>query len=115
MKGITIRDVAEAANVSVGTVSMVLNGSEKVSEFTRQHVQRTIDALGYRRNPHARSLSQNKSYNIGLIVTDLTNPFFGAWWGCFNGKSTSATTAWCWHEPEPDSAGKARDRAAAAH
>jgi DNA-binding LacI/PurR family transcriptional regulator len=78
MKSITIRDVAEAAKVSIGTVSMVLNGSEKVSEFTRQHVQRTIDAMGYRRNPHARSLSQNKSYNIGFVVTDLTNPFFGS-------------------------------------
>ncbi len=78
MKRTTIRDVAEAAKVSVGTVSMVLNDSDKVNEFTRQHVLRTIDALGYRRNPHARSLSQNKSYNIGFVVTDLTNPFFGS-------------------------------------
>ena len=78
MNRITIREVAEAAKVSVGTVSMVLNGSDKVNEFTRQHVQRLIDVMGYRRNPHARSLSQNKSYNIGCIVTDLTNPFFGS-------------------------------------
>lgn len=78
MKRTTIRDVAEAAKVSVGTVSMVLNDSLKVSEFTRQHVLRTIGALGYHRNPHARSLSQNKSYNIGFIVPDLTNPFYGS-------------------------------------
>lgn len=74
----TIRDVARAANVSVGTVSMVLNRSDKVSEVTRQRVQGVIDALDYRRNPHARSLKLNKSCSVGFLVTDLSNPFFGS-------------------------------------
>jgi DNA-binding LacI/PurR family transcriptional regulator len=95
MKRKTIRDVAEAAKVSVGTVSMVLNDSDKVNEFTRQHVLRTIDALGYRRNPHARSLSQNKSYNIGFVVTDLTTRFSGAWSATCRTKSTTATIVSC--------------------
>lgn len=73
----TIRDVAALAGVSVGTVSMVLNGSNKLNPETRQRVMDAVIKLDYRRNPHARSLSTQKSMTIGLIITDLTNPFFG--------------------------------------
>ena len=73
----SIRDVAALADVSVGTVSMVLNNSNKVSIHTRMNVLDAIKKLNYKRNPYARSLSLNKSHNIGFIVTDLTNPYFG--------------------------------------
>lgn len=77
MNNVTIRDVAALAKVSVGTVSMVLNNSDKVKPKTRELVLRTVEKLNYKRNPYARSLSLNKSHAIGLIVTDLTNPYFG--------------------------------------
>lgn len=73
----TIRDVAALANVSVGTVSMVLNGSDKITEQTAKKVMDAVAKVNYRRNPHARSLSSSRSYTIGLAMTDLTNPFFG--------------------------------------
>ena len=76
-KTVTIRDVASVANVSTGTVSMVLNGSGKTSENTKKRVMDVVDRMGYVPNPYARSLSLSKSYQIGFIVTDLTNPFFG--------------------------------------
>lgn len=76
-KRYTIRDVAALANVSVATVSMVLNGSEKISEQTREKVLEAVQKMDYRRNPHARSLSSSKSFTVGLAMTDLTNPFFG--------------------------------------
>lgn len=77
MSGATIKDVAQLASVSVGTVSMVLNNSEKVKPETRVNVLRAVEKLNYKRNPYARSLSLNKSHTVGFIVTDLTNPYFG--------------------------------------
>ena len=76
-KAVTIRDVAALAGVSVGTVSMVLNNSRKVSAHTREIVLSAIAKLGYVRNPFARSFSLSRSNTIGFVVTDLTNPFFG--------------------------------------
>lgn len=76
-KKCTIKDVAKLAGVSVGTVSMVLNGSDKLNESMKLRVFEAVKKLDYRRNPHARSLSSQKSRTIGLVVTDLTNPFFG--------------------------------------
>jgi LacI family transcriptional regulator len=76
-KRTTIKDVAKLAGVSVGTVSMILNGSEEFSPHTRENVLQVVDQLKYRRNPHARSLGSKRSNRVGLVVTDLTNPFFG--------------------------------------
>ncbi|MCU9613130.1 LacI family transcriptional regulator [Caldibacillus lycopersici] len=73
---ITIKDVARISGVSVGTVSKVING-KPVSEKIRSKVIETIHELNYKPNQHARSLITNKSYTIGLIVTNITNPFFG--------------------------------------
>lgn len=75
--GITIKDVAKLANVSVGTVSMAVNGKDGVNEETRLKVLDAVKKLDYRPNHNARSLITNKSGTIGLIVTDITNPFFG--------------------------------------
>lgn len=78
----TIKDVAALAGVSVGTVSMALNDSVKISPKTKQSVLDAVDKLDYRRNPFARSLSLSSSRSIGFLIPDLTNPFFGVMAGC---------------------------------
>lgn len=72
----SIKDVAAAAGVSVGTVSNVLNRPEKVSPATVERVQATIDELGFVRNDAARQLRAGRSRSVGLIVLDSANPFF---------------------------------------
>src|SRR5258706_3531271 len=71
-----IREVARRAKVSVGTVSNVLNHPELVSEETRMRVQHTIDELGFVRNGSARHLRVGYTQSIGLVVLDVSNPFF---------------------------------------
>ena len=71
-----IQDVAKHAGVSIATVSRVLNGSAPVKDEVRKRVQAAIEALSYRPNPAARSLRSNKSRIIGLLVSDIQNPFF---------------------------------------
>ncbi len=72
----SIREVAAAAAVSVGTVSNVLNSPEKVSPATVARVQAAIDALGFVRNDAARQLRAGRSRSVGLVVLDVGNPFF---------------------------------------
>lgn len=74
--GVSIRDVAERAGVSVGTVSNVLNHPEKVAEGARGRVRQAIDDLGFVRNDAARQLRAGHSRSIGLVVMDVRNPFF---------------------------------------
>jgi LacI family transcriptional regulator len=74
-KAPTIRDVASAAGVSVSVVSRVLNDTGPVAPDTRHKVAAAIDALGFRPRAAARSLSAGTA-TLGLIVTDLENPFF---------------------------------------
>lgn len=71
-----IREVAEQAGVSLGTVSNVLNRPEMVSEATRQRVQAVIEQLGFVRNGSAHQLRAGRSHHLGLVVLDVTNPFF---------------------------------------
>ncbi len=71
-----IREVARRAKVSLGTVSNVLNHPELVSEETRMRVQHTIDELGFVRNGSARHLRVGYTQSIGLVVLDVSNPFF---------------------------------------
>ncbi|MGW0161351.1 LacI family DNA-binding transcriptional regulator [Mycobacterium sp. NPDC003323] len=73
---VSIREVAAAAAVSVGTVSNVLNSPEKVSPATVARVQAAIDELGFVRNDAARQLRAGRSRSIGLVVLDVGNPFF---------------------------------------
>ncbi|WP_088034935.1 LacI family DNA-binding transcriptional regulator [Evansella clarkii] len=75
---VTIRDVAKFANVSVATVSRVLNNTGQVSEETKKKVGEAIEQLKYRPNLVARTLYKKTSSFIGLIVPDITNPFFPA-------------------------------------
>lgn len=72
----TMRDVAQAAGVSVTTVSHVINGTRFVSEELRQRVQRAMQELSYHPNVLARSLRQGITHTIGLVVPDNSNPFF---------------------------------------
>jgi Transcriptional regulators len=74
----TINDVAERAGVSVTTVSRVLNNRGYISEKTRQLVYRTMEELNYQPNEIARSLLRKQSNIIGLIVPNVSHPFFGA-------------------------------------
>ena len=75
---VTTHDVARQAGVSQATVSLVLGGNPRarVSASTRERVVRAAGELGYRPNLVARSLVQRKSYAIGVVVPDLSNPFF---------------------------------------
>lgn len=71
-----IRDVAEHAGVSVGTVSHVLNHPDKVSATTIARVRASIEALGFVRDANASSLAAGGSRSIGLVVIDLGNSMF---------------------------------------
>jgi len=74
---VTIKDVAEYANVSVSTVSMALNGKDyRISEATREKVRAAVEHLNYRPNRTAVSLVTKESRAIGLIVPDIKNTFF---------------------------------------
>ncbi len=72
----SVRDVAERARVSIGTVSNVLNQPQKVSAATAERVLAAIDELGFVRNDAARQLRAGSSRAIGLIILDVRNPFF---------------------------------------
>lgn len=72
----TIRDVALKAGVSSATVSHVINKSRNVSDDTRERVLAAVDSLKYRRDGIARSLRVSQTSTIGLIISDISNPFF---------------------------------------
>lgn len=72
----TIHDVARAAGVSSATVSHVINNSRVVAPETRQRVLDAIEALQYRRDGIARSLRRSSTGTIGIMVSDISNPFF---------------------------------------
>lgn len=72
----TMKDVAQAAGVSVTTVSHVINETRYVSEDLRARVLQAMEELSYHPNILARSLRQGITHTIGLIVPDNSNPFF---------------------------------------
>src|SRR3954471_15159352 len=72
----TIRDVARASGVHISTVSRTFSAPHLVNAETRSRVQACADQLGYRPNRAARALITGRTYNIGLIVADIANPFF---------------------------------------
>ncbi len=71
-----IRQVAKQARVSTATVSRVINRSAPVSEKTAERVRQAIEKLEFYPNTHARTLGSGKSRIYGLIISDITNPFF---------------------------------------
>ncbi|AKG70681.1 MULTISPECIES: HTH-type transcriptional regulator GalS [Serratia] len=74
----TIRDVAKRAGVSVATVSRVLNNSALTSKETREQVLKAVAELGYRPNANAQALATQSSETLGVVVMDVSDPFFGA-------------------------------------
>src|ERR1700722_16290662 len=72
----TIRDVARVAGASTATVSHVLNGSRFVSAETKSRVEVAIRALNYRPHGVARSLRRSQTGTIGVMISDIANPFF---------------------------------------
>ena len=76
MAGPTLRDVAKRANVSIRTVSNVVNGYAPVSDELRARVQVVLDELGYRPNLIARNLKQGRTGMIALVVPELDVPYF---------------------------------------
>jgi LacI family transcriptional regulator, galactose operon repressor len=72
----TLKEVAKRAEVSVGTVSNVINGTARVSGRVRERVLAAIKELEYQPNHIARSLKRKTTNMIGMIVSDITNPFF---------------------------------------
>ena len=73
---IGIADVADRAGVSVTTVSHVLSSRRPVSAATRERVRQAIEELGYRPNELARSMRTQRTSTIGLVIPDITNPFY---------------------------------------
>jgi LacI family transcriptional regulator len=73
---LTIKEVAMEVGVSTATISRVLNNNGYVSEEVREKVLSAIERLNYQPNSIARSLKQEKSRSIGLVLPDMTNPYF---------------------------------------
>jgi LacI family transcriptional regulator len=72
----TIKDVAQRAGVGIATVSRTLHGSSQVSPETAARVLKVVEELGYQPNTTAQSLVSGRSLMLGLVVSDITNPFF---------------------------------------
>ncbi|GGK57607.1 LacI family transcriptional regulator [Planomonospora parontospora subsp. parontospora] len=72
----TIRDVAQASGVHVSTVSRTFSAPHLVNPETRNRVLAVAEDLGYRPNRAARALTTGRTHNLGLIVADISNPFF---------------------------------------
>eukprot|EP01037_Dinobryon_pediforme_P041285 gene41285-50949_t len=74
--GVTIIDIARAAGVSKSTVSLVLTGAAKVKPETAEAVRAAMRDLGYVYNRSAANLRNPQSHIVGMVINDLTNPFF---------------------------------------
>lgn len=72
----TVHDVANAAGVSIATVSYVLNNRGSVSDDVRKKVRKAATKLGYQRNRAARAMKMGRSSIIGLVIPNIENPFF---------------------------------------
>ena len=75
---IKLKDVARRARVSEATASLALNRKKGVNAMTRDRVLKAAETLGYTPNTIARGLATRRTHTIGLVVTDIENPFFGS-------------------------------------
>ena len=73
---VSIKDIAQYCGVSVATVSKALNGQQDVGEATRERVLAAAREMGYTANVMARALKTNRTYNIGILFTDLRKSGF---------------------------------------
>ncbi|MET1086534.1 MAG: LacI family DNA-binding transcriptional regulator [Arthrobacter sp.] len=76
MSKVTLDDVSRAAGVSRSTASLVLRGSSRIPESTSDRVRLAMAELGYVYNRHAANMRRSESMTLGLIVTDIRNPYF---------------------------------------
>lgn len=90
---ITVYDIAKEAEVSVSTVSRVLNGTAPVKESTREKIMALINKYQFQPNALARSLTKKETKMIGVILPDITNPFFPeVFWGVENEANSKGYT-----------------------
>lgn len=75
MKNVTIKDVAKVAGVSYSTVSRALSGSAEISADTREHILQVCKEMNYTANTVARAMVMKSTKLLGLILTDVNNPF----------------------------------------
>ncbi len=73
---VTLKEVAKAAGVSLASASYAVNRTGSLGDESRQHILRVAEELGYRQNMSARATRTGKTGTIGLVLPDLTNPFF---------------------------------------
>ena len=73
---LTVKDIAKLAEVSIATVSRVINNDPRVRKETRKRVKDIIDKFGYRRNKLAIGLVTKRTSTIGVVLSDITNPFY---------------------------------------
>ena len=76
MKRVTIEDVAKVAGVSRQTVSRAINDKDEISQETKERVMEAVEQLGYRPNRLAQGMVTQRTYTIGLILSNIANPFF---------------------------------------
>ncbi len=76
MQRVRLKDIAEKTGYTINTISRALNNKLDINENTKKHILQVAKELGYRPNKVARSLRLNKTKTIGVIVTDVANPFF---------------------------------------
>ena len=74
---VSIKDIAQAANVTPGTVSRALRDSPRVNPETKRRIQQIADQMGYSPDAQARSLVEGRTRTIGVVVTTMTDPFIG--------------------------------------
>jgi DNA-binding LacI/PurR family transcriptional regulator len=74
---VSIKDIAQAANVTPGTVSRALRDSPRVNPETKNRIQNLADEMGYSPDAQARSLVEGRTRTIGVVVTTMTDPFIG--------------------------------------
>lgn len=86
----TMHDVARLAGVSISTVSALINGAPKVSEFRAQRIRSAMQALDYYPDQIARSLKVGRTQTIGVVIPDITNDFYPA---VFRGIEDAARSA----------------------
>lgn len=79
----TMQDVAKRANVTIATVSHVINGTAKISPETSERVREAINSLNYHPNPHAQALRRPCAKSIGYLVPDITTSYYSNFFSCF--------------------------------
>ena len=101
---VRMKDVAERAGVSAATVSLALSGSPRISESTRTRVERAAREMGYLPHVGARALRTASTRTIGLVVSDVANPFFADLAGAIQraAAKSSYSLVLCNSDEDPD-------------